>query len=337
MSLAQVVEQTRGADYILLGEGHRNQWDHKIQQRLIKALGNGEKQLAVGLEMVAVDKQPVLDDFAAGIVPVSDLEEELEWRNRWGYPFSLFSGLFDLAQKNSLPVVGLNVPPEVARAIARSGKESLTEDQREFLPESIVFPCEEQLDMLREVMDMHSGRDSDNATQWDRFVLVQSVWDSMMARQAVDAHARFNWPVLVIAGYGHVEQGWGIERRIRVYDPGARVVSIIPWRGGEFDAGGADMFFYSPDSYQSRMGTVFTVYERGVVVESVERGSRADKAGLRPGDVLLSANGVKLNALMDLHKAGFKAHDADKPLVFTLLRDGEKICVDMGKLGKKRQ
>ncbi|WP_147819634.1 ChaN family lipoprotein [Salidesulfovibrio onnuriiensis] len=335
LSLEQAVALTRDADYILLGEGHKNVCDHKIQQSFAEVLAEGETPFAVGLEMVAVDKQPVLDDFAEGIVPVPDLEEELVWKERWGYPFALFSGLFELAQKHSIPVAGLNVPPEVPRTISRDGVEALSEDQREFLPESIVYPADDQMDMLREVMAMHSGRDTDNATQLERFAYVQSLWDSKMAAEAVKLREKYNWPVLVIAGSGHVEYGWGIARRIRQYDPGARIVSVMPWRGGDFDAKAGDVFFYCPESYVSRLGAVFTVMREGIVVESVERGSRADSSGFRPGDVLVSANGIDLRRLMDIYEAGKAAHDHDRPLVFTVRRGDVELQVDVGLLGRK--
>lgn len=335
LSLDDIVTLARDADYILLGEGHKNRCDHNIQQRLVAALAEGESPLAVGLEMIAVDKQSVLDDFASGIVPVEDLEEELEWKDRWGYSFTMFEGLFALAQKHSMPVAGLNVPPAVVRTLGRKGKEALTEDEREYLPAMMVYPAQEQLGMLREIMGQHAGRDTDNATQLERFVYVQSVWDSKMAEEAVRLRGKYKWPVLVIAGGGHVEYGWGIARRIQIHDPEARILSIMPWRGSGFDAESGDAFFYCPESYQSRMGAVFTIMNGRMVVESVERKSRADMSGFRPGDILLEANGVPLNVLMDLHVAGSRAHEADTPLVFTVMRKGDEVVVDVGKLGKK--
>ena len=155
-----------------------------------------------------------------------------------------------------------------------------------------------------------------------------------MAEEAVRLRKQYDWPVLVVAGSGHVEYGWGIAKRIRWFDPGARVLSIMPWRGGEFDDEAGDLFFYSPDSYQSKMGALLTgLPEGGILVESVDRASRAAKAGLRPGDVLVEASGVRLDSLMHLHLAGKKVHDADEPLVFTVRRGETLLTADVGKLG----
>lgn len=325
----------RGYDYILIGEGHRNPVDHKVQQAVLKALSSNGDGLSLGLEMVSVDKQPVLDDFGKGQVPVDDLTEELEWTERWGYPFAYFRGHFEIARKNSVPVAGLNTPTTVTRKISREGLNGLTEEDRAYLPKEIVPPATAQRTFLNAMFAQHEMRDHDDAAQRERFHLVQSIWDSKMAEEAVRLRKEYDWPVLVIAGAGHMEYGWGIAKRIRWFDPGARILTIMPWRGGPFDDEAGDLFFYSPDSYQSRMGMLLTgLSEGGILVESVERASRAAKAGLRPGDVLVEASGVPLQALMSLHMAGKKVHDADEPLVFTVRRGEATFKADVGKLGQ---
>jgi hypothetical protein len=157
-----------------------------------------------------------------------------------------------------------------------------------------------------------------------------------MAEQAVRLRKQYDWPVLVVAGAGHVEYGWGIAKRIRWFDPAARILTVMPWRGGEFDAEAGDVFFYSPDTYRSRMGMVLSGQADGILVESVSRGSRAARAGLRPGDLLTEASGIPLQGLFSLHMAGTKVHDADEPLVFTVLRGGKTFTADLGRLGKSR-
>jgi S1-C subfamily serine protease len=84
------------------------------------------------------------------------------------------------------------------------------------------------------------------------------------------------------------------------------------------------------------MGMVLSGQADGILVESVSRGSRADRAGLRPGDLLTEASGIPLEGLFSLHMAGTKVHDADEPLVFTVLRGGKIFTADLGRLGKPR-
>lgn len=331
----KITEIAAGYDYILIGEGHRNPVDHKVQQDVLAALSSNGDGVSMGLEMVAVDMQTVLDDFGKGQVAVDALAEELEWSKRWGYPFPHFRKHFEIARRNSVPVVGLNVPTAITRKISKEGIDALTDDERALLPKEIVPPATAQRTFLDAVFGLHEKKDPKDEQQRERFHLVQSIWDSKMAEEAVRIRKKYNWPVLVIAGSGHVEHGWGIAKRIRWYDPGARVLSIMPWRGGEFDADAGDLFFYSPDTYQSRMGALLVgLPEGGILVESVERASRAARAGLRPGDVLVEASGVPLEYLFSLHMAGKKVHDADEELVFTVRRGEGMFKANVGKLGR---
>lgn len=330
----KITEIAAGYDYILIGEGHRNPVDHKVQQAVLEALSRNGDGLSLGLEMVAVDKQSVLDDFGKGQVSVDGLAEELEWADRWGYSFAYFRDHFEIARKNSVPVAGLNLPTAVTRKISREGLAALTDEERIFLPGEVVPPATDQRAFLDAMFGQHEKMDAEDEIQRERFHLVQSIWDSKMAEEAVRLRGKYDWPVLIVAGAGHVEYGWGIAKRLRWFAPGARVLSIMPWRGGEFDDQAGDLFFYSPDSYQSKMGALLTgLPEGGILVESVERASRAAKAGLRPGDVLVDASGVRLNSLMSLHVAGKKVHDADESLVFTVRRGQATFTVDVGKLG----
>jgi uncharacterized iron-regulated protein len=339
LSLEQLLELARDKDYILLGEGHKNACDHGVQQRVLAGLAASDTPPVVGLEMVAVDKQPELNDFMAGLIKEDDLEEELDWQERWGYPFSYFRGLFEIIRRNSLPVAGLNVPSRVTRKLSREGMDALTDDERAFLPGEIVPPSNAQAPFLDMMVDQHLSRgdgevEADNATRRERFHLVQSIWDSKMAEVAVDLHRKYEWPVLVIAGSGHVENSWGIARRISRFEPGAKILLIMPWRGGDFDDESGHAFFYCPETYESKLGATLTdTGQGGLLVEAVRRGSRADTAGLRPGDVLVAASGVVLEHLFDLHRAGFLVHEADQPLVFSVRRGGQTFTVDVGRLG----
>lgn len=335
VSFDEIIMMTKGKDYILVGEGHRNVCDHKIQQQLFSTLATSDSPPSVGLEMVAVDMQPVLDDFGSGKVKIDDLEEELQWSTKWGYPFSLFRPLFETAAAHDLPVAGLNVPTRVTRKVSREGLEALNDEEKGYLPAETVPPSEEQLAFLDMIFAQHETKDTEDLTQRDRFRLVQSLWDSKMAEEAVRLHRSEGRPVLIIAGAGHVENGWGIARRLRRFDPGAEILTLMPWRGGEFDPEVGDAFFYCPATYESKMGATLTATGfGGLLVESVKRDSRAARAGMRPGDVLVEAAGIPLDHLFSLHMAGAKVHEAGDELVFTVRRGGETFTINVGELGK---
>jgi S1-C subfamily serine protease len=140
----------------------------------------------------------------------------------------------------------------------------------------------------------------------------------------------------VVAGTGHVDFGWGVAQRLDTLDHGAKVLAVTPWRGVEgFEPGAADVFYFCPNVYVSRMGMVLEETRDGLKVAQVERGSRADQAGLRPGDRMVSIRGRELDSLTDLHLAGAKAYKDGAPLVVKVRRDKETLTIDLGKLGER--
>jgi uncharacterized iron-regulated protein len=160
------------------------------------------------------------------------------------------------------------------------------------------------------------------ASGLERFLLVQSLWDSTMAEEAFLLRARTGRPVAVLAGAAHVERGWGIAHRLSLLDPNARVLLILPFSGKEPDPESADIFFYSPR--RSRTGYGITLAQRqGVLVtKAVSPESPAAQAGLMPGDILLAAGSVSLNSPADLHRAAVDARARKAPLHLRVERDG---------------
>lgn len=342
------------ADYILIGESHGAACDHAAERRILTLLAHGERPPAVGLEMVPRDHSPVIADFAAGKIDPADLKARLDWSKTWGHPFERYLPVFLAIRDWKLPVAGLNVPPAVIRRLSAAAMANATAadpvaalppEDRAWLPERIVPPAPEQLGFLREVMESHphGAQAAPDSRQMARFTLIQSVWDSAMADQAARLRKATGRPVAVLAGTGHVDGGLGIALRLRVFDPGARILLVSPWRGDELDPADADLRVYCPESFESRMG--MTLEKRPlampaeddrdwqVVVTAVRRESRADLAGLRPGDVVVAAGGYPMRSLNALHLAGSDAFRAKKPLVLEIRRGRQCHTVDLGPLG----
>ena len=62
----------------------------------------------------------------------------------------------------------------------------------------------------------------------------------------------------------------------------------------------------------------------------VEPGSKAQRAGVLPGDVIALAGGKPVASLTDLHQAAIAALTAGKPLSLTIAREGGDVSVSIG-------
>lgn len=244
---AVLVERARSARYVLLGEGHDVGCDHRVQGRVIAELVAAGLRPTVGLEMVADDRQPVLDRLRDGTLAPGGLAEALDWKQAWGVPYDLYEPALRPALDAGLPLVALNLPRELVRKAGRQGVDALAPEERARLPSPILPAPPAQDAALDEALAAHPATDEPAEARRTRFLLVQSLWDTQLARAAVEAGRRHGTPVVVLAGAGHVVNGHGIEHRLRTLDPGAEVLSLAPWRGEEPIAPGeADLRFYCP-------------------------------------------------------------------------------------------
>lgn len=327
----------READYLLIGERHDNAADHAAQAAFLAAIAQRGIRPVVGLEMLPRSRFAAeLERFIQGSLPLDSLPTALDWENSWGFDFALYSPVFAVAREYHLPVYGLNIPHNIRAAFSRKGPKGLTAKEKAQLPKRIIPPLAEQEAALSEFYLSHSAmlmhRKSatsaphparhDTASGLERFLLVQSLWDSTMAEEAFLLRARTGRPVAVLAGAAHVERGWGIAHRLSLLDPGARVLLILPFSGERPDPASADIFFYSPQRPRTGYGITLEQRQGALVAKAVIPESPAARAGLMPGDILLAAGSVSLNSPADLHRAAMDARARKEPLHLRVERDG---------------
>lgn len=357
-----VADMARQADFILMGESHTNPCDHAVQARLIEALAESGLRFSIGLEMLPVTSQSALDRFNARDISAAELGDTVGWETIWGYPYALYRPIFELAERYDLPVAGLNIPRQTLVTFRDQGNQGLTQADRDVLPRRIVPASPAQRKALEMQVELHQSMRAagDRApkpgaspaepnapampralssmnSMAEKFFLVQALWDSMMAEQALAWKAKLSRPMLILAGSGHVEHGWGIEFRLRSLDPEAACLGVMPVRDEEDFRDQADedkrplpgnqVYFHCAAQHKSRLGMNILFETEAMRVESVEPGSKADAAGLRAGDVLLKAGNRDLKEAMDLHFAAMAASRLNKPLALTVLRDGQTLVL----------
>lgn len=369
LSDAQLAGLASGARYILVGEGHASACDHMVQARVLRALASAGRRPAVGLEMVSVEREPLLERFNRGEIPLDDLEKALDWRAFWGFPLDLYGPVFEVALELRLPMAALNLPKDVTRALSTKGVQGLTPQEAAWMPYQLIPPPAGQRASLEEEFNRHrhfrmdkvhggdkakgddkpNGDDKANADKpngegksgdddkpngkdpaLERFLAVQSAWDSKMAEAAVEAWDKYERPLVILVGSGHVEHGWGIPSRLRGLDPGAGILTIAPWRGGEpVDPLAADAFFHCHETHESRLGFTLESLQEGALVMAVIPGSKAEAAGFLKGDLMVEVGGQAVTGLWAMHKAAAMARAKGQPLEFVILREGGRLTLSI--------
>lgn len=323
VSETDLVDSLQYKDFILLGESHNNACDHRTQARVVELMAMAGHEIVMGLEMVSVERQEILDIFNKGLISIDQLPEKLSWEEKWGYDFELYRPVFDTAQKYSIPLLALNLPSQVARNISRHGLDNLESEDRKYLPEKLIYPPLEQVQMLKEQFELHEDLIKADETIFKRFVAAQSAWDTKMAFEALKAREAEQKTVIILAGTLHVEKGQGIEHRLRILSPASRIAGIVPVRSIEdISHENAYSYYCPPSRDRMRLGIVAEMEHERVIVRGVVQGSLAMQAGLEKDDEIVQAGKKEVSSLADLHTAAVEALENNQQLILEVFRNG---------------
>ncbi|HIK29077.1 MAG: ChaN family lipoprotein [Oscillatoriaceae bacterium SKW80] len=214
----EVLRELAKANVIYLGETHDSVKDHKAQLDIIRELHRKNPKIAIAMEMFQRPFQKVLNRYLAGELTEEQLVEQTEYNQRWGFPWEYYAPILRFALENQLPVLAINTPTEITRKVARMGLESLTEQERRYIPpfDEIRTDNAEYRQKLLEVFKLHAELGKGFSDGFDRFFLAQVVWDETMAEVIAQfALANPDYQIIVIAGQGHIQYGHGIPSRVQ--------------------------------------------------------------------------------------------------------------------------
>jgi uncharacterized iron-regulated protein len=312
----------RDARLVLVGEQHTSREAHRVQKRVIEALVADGRRVLIGLEMFPYTEQPALDRWTAGAEPEADWVRSSGWYEHWGYHWRYYRDIFQIARERKLKMVALNAPRAVVSAVGQKGLSGLTPEQAKHLPPKVDVSSAEHMTLFKAFIGgggAHGSSLSDDA--WQRMLSAQATWDATMAHHAVTALAAERDPgtvMVVLVGSGHVAYGLGIERQARPA-LGGRVASVIPvpvrvhgMTQPEARASYANYVWGVPselsDAYPALGVSTRLSAEGGLVVLAADHATPAARAGVKPGDVLVSFGGVALKTRAALAEA-VAAHD----------------------------
>lgn len=249
-TLGDLTRAARGKAFVYLGENHATTAHQFLESEVLAALEGSGRHVAVGLEMYQRPKQAWLDQWSANAISESDFLAKSDWKGQWGFDFSFYRPVFQVVRNNGMPLVGLNVPRDWVRAVAKGGFAALPADAKTELPKDMDLSNREH----RKIWDALMGDHPMTGVNMTNMYAAQVLWDEAMAdtalkflaRQPRDAARVF----VVIAGSGHVMYKQGINGRVARRKGGDGVTLVMMQSDSPVTVakGLADFVYVSPES-----------------------------------------------------------------------------------------
>jgi uncharacterized iron-regulated protein len=200
ISFDRMIREISKADIVFVGEVHDEQAHHDMELRIIRSFHESGTPLSVGLEMFRSDSQKDLNSWVSGS---SSLEQFLPlYYDNWRQPWPAYRGIFLFAREHRIPLVGLNIPDDIIKAVARSGFIELNTEQKQKLPPGIS--CDIDPTYMKFIRQAYAGHAQQGNRQFLNFCEAQMVWDKSMAWKLIEYHQKHpGKTMIVLSGVGH--------------------------------------------------------------------------------------------------------------------------------------
>ena len=307
--MSAAIERAARSRVVLLGEQHDSPEDHLWQLQTLAALLGQHARLVIGLEMFPRSAQKTLDQWVAGTIDERTFLTESGWQAFWNFPPELYLSILRFARLNRVPLRALNVPRELVSRVAATGWDSVPADERlDLAPPAPAIPEYER--SLTETYEQHVGEATVPHGNSAGFIAAQLVWDGAFA-QALHA-ATHDYPdalVIGLMGSGHLQYRYGVPHQLAALGIDD-VTVLLPWEASrdcnELVPDLADAVFgvetLEPAPPRRLLGIQIEPVEDGIAVRGVTEGSVAAAAGIRNGDVILTAAGMAVHAPGELRE-----------------------------------
>ncbi|MFB0566566.1 MAG: ChaN family lipoprotein [Candidatus Aminicenantaceae bacterium] len=337
----KMIREMRNDSFIYVGENHDSLPMHDIQLQIIQALLKQDRNLSIGLEMLPVTCQEVLNKWNLGILATEEFIKEASWYENWDFNFGFYNKIFEFAKINRIPLYALNVPRQIIRKIRIKGWEALSGEEKNLVPKPDLSH-EEHRKLIRAIFEstelppQMKGKGLESA--FEGLYRAQSAWDEVMAFYALQAADKEERKMVVLAGSGHLLYNLGINRRAHEKNnlPYKTVICVtVPEdkKRIRISRSLADYIWGIGEEARPAfpsVGLKFKKFEglENLVIEIKPIAGVARNADFKKGDVLLSADGKRFSDINELkiHLSKFSWGDRVR---FRLLREAREIEIEL--------
>lgn len=207
-ALPEMIADLRQARLVFIGELHDRVGHHEAQLQVIRSLHEAGTPVAIALEMFRSDSQRWLDDWVAGRLSEKDFLRV--YNDNWSM-WPKYRDIFEYARREKLSMLGLNIPRQITRQVAKNGMKSLSPQQMDALPRVRCDVDSRYQERIRSILGGHNLEE----TQFLHFCEAQLLWDSVMAETLLDyIELHPDTTIVVLAGSSHAWK-YGIPEQVQ--------------------------------------------------------------------------------------------------------------------------
>ncbi len=333
LNLHDIVARHQNRQIFMIGEKHDNYAHHLNQLQLIQLLHQDRESLVIAMEMFQKPFQKVLDDYIQQKIDEKTFLRQSQYFDNWRFDYNLYKPIIDYARDNKLPLLALNVTPDITRTVSRKGFQALGSKQQKQVPQQLDLTNWQYRQDLRQIFEQHPGE-----RKFANFLASQAIWDEAMAETAVNYLRQHPQATMVIlAGNGHLRYRYGIADRIE-RRLGIRPLVIVQDEQVSTDI--ADYILF-PEPVAGAETPKIGVYldsenKDRLEVTKVIKNSVAQKSGLQEGDIIISLDAQPIKDFTDL-KLALMSIASKSEATMEISRNGKKITKTLVLQTEKKQ
>lgn len=107
-NIGELRSSINDSDIIYLGDFHTFDQSSRNLSRIMRMIESSKQEFAIGLELVNKDHQKFIDYFLNGHITELEFLESINYNESWRFPWTYYRSFFELAKKNSIPIIALN-------------------------------------------------------------------------------------------------------------------------------------------------------------------------------------------------------------------------------------
>ena len=212
-----LVERSRTADFVLLGETHDNPVHHRIQNWLLRELSTS-KNVSLVMEQFDFEQQAAID---AAMAATSGSVQQLKQIMATGWEWPLYQPLIDTAKDRHLPLIAANLSRSRLQQVSRQGFAALGAGESSRLRLDDGWTEAQQTQLEKDIIEGHCGMLP--ATAVAAIVRAQRARDAMMADALLHVQSG---TAVAIFGREHVRRDLSVPLYLAARAPSRKAIVI---------------------------------------------------------------------------------------------------------------